>query len=72
MTATIGQPRDRVDGRQKVTGTARYAAENNLPDLVHAVVVSATIPSGTIQSIDTAAALKASGVLAVISHLNAP
>jgi len=68
----IGKPHDRVDGRQKVTGTARYAAENNLPNLVHAVVVAATIPSGTIEAIDSGAALKAPGVLAVISHLNAP
>jgi len=68
----IGEPRDRVDGRAKVTGGARYAAENNLPGLVHAVVVATTIPSGTIKSIDTAAAKKAPGVLAVLSHLNAP
>ncbi|MCU1348558.1 MAG: acylaldehyde oxidase, partial [Acidobacteria bacterium] len=68
----IGKPHDRVDGRQKVTGTARYAAENNLPNLVHAVVVAATIPTGTIAAIDSSAALKAPGVIAVISHLNAP
>jgi xanthine dehydrogenase YagR molybdenum-binding subunit len=68
----MGDPRDRVDGRAKVTGAARYAAENNPPGIVHAVVVSATIPSGTIRSIDTSAAKKAPGVIAVISHLNAP
>ena len=55
----MGDPRDRVDGRAKVTGAARYAAENNLSDLVHAVVVSAAIPAGTIRSIDTSAAKKA-------------
>src|ERR1041385_3041613 len=68
----IGEPRDRVDGRAKVTGGARYAAENNLPGLVHAVVVAATIPSGMVKSIDTTAAKKAPGVLTVLSHLNAP
>src|SRR5437899_5062241 len=68
----IGDGRDRVDGRAKVTGAARYAAENNLPGLVHAVVVSAAIPSGTIRAIDTAAAKKAPGVIAILSHLNAP
>ena len=68
----IGEGRDRVDGRAKVTGEARYAAENNLPDLVHAVVVMATIPAGTIKTLDTATAKKAPGVLTVISHLNAP
>ena len=68
----IGEGRDRVDGRPKVTGEARYAAENNLDNLVHGVVVMSTIPAGTIQSIDTAAAKKAPGVLTVMSHLNAP
>jgi xanthine dehydrogenase YagR molybdenum-binding subunit len=36
------------------------------------VVVGATIPSGTIRAIDTAAAKKAPGLLSIISHLNAP
>lgn len=68
----IGEARDRSDGRPKVTGTARYAAENNLENLVHAVVVMSTIPAGTITTIDTAAAKKVPGVIAVMSHLNAP
>jgi len=68
----IGDARDRVDGRAKVTGGARYAAEYNMDDLVHAVVVPSTIASGRIKSIDTTAALKAPGVLAVITYLNAP
>lgn len=68
----IGEARDRVDGRPKVTGEARFAAENNLPGLVHAVVVMATIPAGTIKSLDTAAAKKAPGVITIISHLNPP
>ncbi|HKS21762.1 MAG TPA: xanthine dehydrogenase family protein molybdopterin-binding subunit [Thermoanaerobaculia bacterium] len=68
----IGEARDRVDGRAKVTGGARYAAEHNVNDVVHAVVIAATIPSGTIKSIDATAAKKAPGVIAVLSHLNAP
>jgi xanthine dehydrogenase YagR molybdenum-binding subunit len=68
----VGAPRDRVDGRAKVTGTARYAYENNLPNLAYAALVSATIPSGVITAIDGAAAKKVPGVLAVLSHLDAP
>ena len=68
----IGEGRDRVDGRAKVTGGARYAAENNSRDLVHAAVVAATIPAGTIRNIDTAAARKAPGVITILSHLNGP
>ncbi|HEX7678710.1 MAG TPA: xanthine dehydrogenase family protein molybdopterin-binding subunit [Thermoanaerobaculia bacterium] len=72
MIPTIGEPHDRVDGRQKVTGEARYAAENNLPNLAYAVLVTSSIPAGSIAALDAAAAKSAPGVLNVISHLNAP
>jgi len=72
MMPKIGAPLDRVDGRQKVTGGARYAAEHNLAGMAYGVLVMASIPSGAIRAIDATAALKSPGVLAVISHLNAP
>jgi xanthine dehydrogenase YagR molybdenum-binding subunit len=68
----VGDPRDRVDGRAKVTGSAKYAAEYNLPGIVHAAVVPATIASGKITAIDVSEAKKAAGVIAILSHLNAP
>lgn len=68
----IGKPLDRVDGRLKVTGAARYAAEFPLKNMAHAVLVQSAIAKGRIQSIDTSAAQKSPGVLAVITHLNAP
>jgi len=68
----IGKPVERVDGRLKVTGGARYAAEFKAANLAHGVLVMSTIASGRIRSIDTKAALSAPGVLAVITHENAP
>jgi xanthine dehydrogenase YagR molybdenum-binding subunit len=62
----------RVDGRLKVTGSIRYAAEYPFPGLVYGAVVSSTIAKGTITGIDSKAAESAPGVVAVISHLNAP
>ena len=62
----------RVDGRLKVTGAIRYAAEYPFPGLVYGAVVSSTIAKGTITGIDSKAAESAPGVVAVISHLNAP
>ena len=47
-TAFIGQPVSRVDGRQKVTGAATYAAEFVVPNLAHAAVVRSTIENGRI------------------------
>jgi len=68
----MGLPVDRVDGRLKVTGAARYPAEFPLDNLAHAVVVQSTIACGRIKAIDTGAAEAASGVLAVLTHHNAP
>jgi xanthine dehydrogenase YagR molybdenum-binding subunit len=72
LEKAVGQPINRVDGRLKVTGGARYAAEAQVDNVAHAILVLSTIPSGRIKSIDATAAEKAPGVLAVISHRNAP
>ncbi len=63
---------NRVDGRLKVTGAARYSAEFPIPKLTYGVLVTSTIASGKIQSLDSKKAEHAPGVLAVISHFNAP
>lgn len=68
----MGDPINRVDGRLKVTGAAKYSAEYELPGLVHSALVGSTIAKGRITSIDTKAAERAPGVLAVITHLNSP
>jgi xanthine dehydrogenase YagR molybdenum-binding subunit len=68
----IGRPVERVDGRLKVTGGARYAAEFKVANLTHGVLVMSTIANGRIRSIDTKTALDAPGVLEVITHSNAP
>jgi xanthine dehydrogenase YagR molybdenum-binding subunit len=62
----------RVDGRMKVTGAARYSAEFTPQGMVYGVLVGAAITKGSIRSIDTKAAEKAPGVLAVITHFNCP
>jgi len=62
----------RVDGRLKVTGAAKYSAEYTPAGLTYGVLVGSTITKGSITAIDTKAALKAPGVLAIITHLNAP
>src|SRR5438876_3588548 len=69
---TIGQPISRVDGRQKVTGGATYAAEFDVPGQAHGAIVRSTMAKGRIASIDSAAAERAPGVVAVLTHRNAP
>lgn len=63
---------DRVDGRLKVTGAARYSAEFPIPKLTYGILVTSTIANGKIQSLEVKKAESAPGVLAVISHFNAP
>jgi xanthine dehydrogenase YagR molybdenum-binding subunit len=68
---SIGAPLDRVDGRLKVTGAARYAAEYPLPNMAHAVIVTSTIAKGRVTSIDSSVAERMPGVLAVLTPKNA-
>jgi xanthine dehydrogenase YagR molybdenum-binding subunit len=70
--ANVGQPMDRVDGRLKVTGGARYSAEMPVTGVQHAVIVASTEASGRITRIDTSEAEKLPGVVKVLTHLNAP
>jgi xanthine dehydrogenase YagR molybdenum-binding subunit len=72
MTTFIGRPVSRVDGRQKVTGGATYAAEFAVPGLAHGAVVRSRMAHGRIDSIDSAPAERAPGVVAVLTHRNAP
>jgi xanthine dehydrogenase YagR molybdenum-binding subunit len=71
-TPAVGAALDRIEGRQKVTGQARYAAEYPADRLAYAVPVQAEIARGEIRELDTGPALAVPGVLAVLSSRNAP
>src|SRR5215213_9535938 len=71
-TAFIGRPVSRIDGRQKVTGGATYAAEFAQAGQAHGAIVRSTIANGRIASIDSATAERTPGVVAVLTHQNAP
>ncbi|MBD2145290.1 xanthine dehydrogenase family protein molybdopterin-binding subunit [Sphaerospermopsis sp. FACHB-1194] len=72
MNKVIGTGINRKDGLAKVTGAATYAAEHQIPNLVHGYLVTASIAKGRIKNIDIQAAAKAKGVIAVFTHKNAP
>jgi xanthine dehydrogenase YagR molybdenum-binding subunit len=69
---TIGQPLPRLDGPAKVTGRARYAADHSAPGLLHAVLVTATIPAGRVTAIEAREALAEPGVVRVLTHEDLP
>ncbi len=72
MTTYIGTATSRVDGRDKVTGAARYAGEYAAPGLAHGSVVTSTIAKGRIASLDIGEAMKVEGVIAILSHKSRP
>nr|WP_145552359.1 xanthine dehydrogenase family protein molybdopterin-binding subunit [Variovorax boronicumulans] len=67
-----GDPVPRVDGRAKVTGQARYAAEHAADGMVYGVVVNSSVARGRIVALHLDAALAVPGVVDVLSHLNRP
>ncbi|MDO7877776.1 xanthine dehydrogenase family protein molybdopterin-binding subunit [Hymenobacter sp. ASUV-10] len=71
-TDYIGKPTNRVDGPAKVAGTAKYAAEFNVPNLLYGYVVSSPIAKGKITKINAEEVLALPGVHKVFSHENVP
>lgn len=67
---TFGNPVDRVDGREKVTGAARYAADFAVPKPLFAHLVTATVGRGRIVSVEDEAARAVPGVQAIHHHAN--
>lgn len=67
---------NRVEGREKVTGAAKYAADTVLADVTHAIIVQSEVPHGVVtrDSLErsSAKASSAPGVLAVLTPLNCP
>jgi xanthine dehydrogenase YagR molybdenum-binding subunit len=72
MTSYIGSATPRIDGRAKVTGAAKYAADFNESGLAFGAVVTSTISKGRIKRIDTSDALAVAGVIKVLTHENRP
>ncbi|MFJ9624149.1 xanthine dehydrogenase family protein molybdopterin-binding subunit [Streptomyces sp. NPDC101181] len=69
---SVGSAHTRVEGREKVTGAARYAGEIPFAELAHGWLVVSTVTRGRIRDIDTAPVLGMPGVLTVLHHGNAP
>ncbi|MGH2614350.1 MAG: xanthine dehydrogenase family protein molybdopterin-binding subunit, partial [Thermomicrobiales bacterium] len=69
---TIGTPVSRVDGHLKVTGAASYPSDVLLPNMAYAVLVPSTIALGRIAAIDSVEAAARPGVIAIVTHENAP
>lgn len=67
----VGQPIVRLDGLAKVTGKARYSYEIPVAGVAYAVMITSGIARGRILAVDSGAAEREVGVIAVITPFNA-
>jgi xanthine dehydrogenase YagR molybdenum-binding subunit len=72
MTGLADRPFDRPDGKLKVTGAARYAADHPTENLLNGAFACATIAHGKIRALHTDAAKTAPGVRAVLTAETMP
>jgi len=70
--SAIGVATNRVEGRAKVTGAARYTGDIVSEGMVHGFIIGSTIASGRVLDIDVSRAREAGGVLRVFTHLDMP
>ncbi len=68
----VGKPVERLDGYDKVSGTATYTYDIRLPRMTHARTLRSPHPHARIRSINIKRALKIDGVLDILTHENAP
>ncbi|MCW7945718.1 carbon monoxide dehydrogenase [Streptomyces hygroscopicus] len=69
---TIGEPISRLDGPAKVTGAARYAADQYVAGQLYGVFVGSTVPAGAVERIDVSDALQEPGVFRVLTAADMP
>jgi len=72
MTTAIGTPLRRVEGEQKVTGTATYAFEQPFAGALYGWPVQSRVAVGRVTSVETASAMAVPGVVVVLTVENAP
>ena len=72
MSDVVGTAVRRPDVPGKVTGSARYAGDVNLPGMLHAKIKRSTVAHAHIRRIDFSRALKLAGVKAVLTRQNVP
>jgi xanthine dehydrogenase YagR molybdenum-binding subunit len=69
---SIGQALSRPEGPRKVTGKAKYAADNTRPRLLYAVICGAPIAAGRVVAVHRETALAYPGVARVLTRADMP
>ncbi len=66
-TRLVGKALPRVDAYERVSGHAQYTADVILPDMIYAAILRCPHAHARVKDVDTAAAEKMSGVVAVLT-----
>ncbi len=66
-TRIVGKALPRVDAYERVSGAAQYTADVILPDMIYAAILRCPHAHAMVKSVDTSAAEKSPGVLAVLT-----
>lgn len=72
MTAVVGKPTKRIEGLGKVTGSARYTEDLQLPGMLHARLLLSPHPHARMSRLPKAAALAVPGVVSVVTEEDLP
>jgi CO/xanthine dehydrogenase Mo-binding subunit len=70
--SAIGRNFHRIDGREKVTGTAIYGTDLRIPGMLHGAALRSPVPHARIRRIDASRARSMPGVVAVLTRENLP
>jgi xanthine dehydrogenase YagR molybdenum-binding subunit len=70
MADDVKNAPNRVEGRAKVTGKAKYIAEFPFADVAHGYLVQSTVTKAKILEIETGVAESQPGVVRIFTHLN--
>ena len=65
--SAIGQSVERADGRLKLAGQAEFTGDIRLPGMLYGAVLHSPVAHARIASIDTSAAEKLDGVVAILT-----
>jgi len=66
-TRVVGKALPRVDAYERVSGAAQYTADVILPDMLYAAILRCPHAHAMVKSVDTSAAEKMPGVMAVLT-----
>ena len=71
-STVLGQSLRLQEGREKITGRARYTHDLKLPGMLHARLVPSLYAHANLRGIDASAALAREGVVAVLTAEDMP